>query len=160
MTKERKTFDRIEYSLVRERAPEPYNVRPTRPREVAQILGPMLAHADREKFIVLMMNNGGGIVAVDVSSVGTMRESLIDIPLIFRGAVMTNCSRIIVAHNHPSGGLEPSDNDIAMTRRLQEAGDILGIQVLDHLLFAGDEWISFTEKGYMDAGNLLGTLRR
>lgn len=68
---------------------------------------------------------------------------------VFRGAIVSSCANIIVAHNHPSGNLEPSNEDISLTKKLIEAGKIIEINVFDHIIFAENEYTSFVEKRLM-----------
>jgi DNA repair protein RadC len=65
---------------------------------------------------------------------------------VFRGAIVATCASVILAHNHPSGNLDPSNEDISITKRLSEAGKILDINVIDHLIFTDDGFTSFVEQ--------------
>ena len=70
---------------------------------------------------------------------------------VFADPIVDRACAIIVAHNHPSGRLEPSAEDLEITRRLESAGELIGIELLDHLVFSGREWLSFVERGLIKA---------
>ena len=89
------------------------------------------------------------IVRKELISVGTLNASLIHPREVFEPAVTHLAAHIIVAHNHPSGGVEPSEEDIEVTKRLVEAGKILGIEVIDHVIIAKNGYLSFKEKGLL-----------
>jgi DNA repair protein RadC len=78
---------------------------------------------------------------------GTSSQALVDPPDVIRPALLANASRIIVAHNHPSGNPEPSKEDIALTKRLKEAGSIVGVQLLDHLVIGKHGYASLRDMG-------------
>lgn len=103
----------------------------------------------REHFMVFHLDTQNHIIARNEVSVGTLNASLIHPREVFRPAIHDNCSHIIVAHNHPSGGLEPSQEDIMVTKRLQDAGKLLGIEVLDHIIVTKNGYRSFKESQLM-----------
>ena len=74
---------------------------------------------------------------------------MVDAKLVYSVALKCNASSIIVAHNHPSGNPEPSDEDIAVTKQLIEAGEIMGVEILDHIILGVNKFISLREKGYV-----------
>jgi DNA repair protein RadC len=124
----------------------------TRPDIVADLIRSVLhkeAKVDREKehFWVIGLNTRNGIKYLDLVSLGTLNASLVHPRETFRYAVMKAVSSIVLAHNHPSGSPDPSDDDLALTRRLKEAGHVLGIEVLDHVIIAGGRFTSFKERG-------------
>ncbi|HOI43214.1 MAG TPA: JAB domain-containing protein, partial [Elusimicrobiales bacterium] len=85
----------------------------------------------------------------DIVSIGTLNYNLVHPREVFEPAVKNLAAGVIVAHNHPSGCLEPSDEDISLTKRLAEAGRLLGIELLDHVIVAKGGWLSFKEKGLL-----------
>jgi DNA repair protein RadC len=101
-----------------------------------------------EVLVVCLNGNHQAIGWVKVAS-GGFNAAKIDPRLVFAVALQTASSAIILAHNHPSGNLQPSAEDQAITRRLKEAGDILGIHVLDHVILTRDSYYSFEEAGLM-----------
>ncbi|MDA8239576.1 MAG: hypothetical protein M0Z67_04290 [Nitrospiraceae bacterium] len=123
--------------------------------DVLQVLSAMLAtesEIDREKehFWVLGLNTKNAIKFVDLVSLGTLTASLIHPRETFRLAVHRGVASIIVAHNHPSGDTAPSREDIAITERLRDAGEILGIKLLDHVIIGNEgAHTSMLEKGYL-----------
>jgi DNA repair protein RadC len=123
-------------------APRNYRVR--HPSDVL----PLLQHyADRpqEHFIVITLNGAHEVIAVRVVSIGLVNRTLVHPREIFADAIKDRAVAVICAHNHPSGKTHPSNEDHAVTRALQEAGGILGIRLLDHIVFAGAEHYSFLE---------------
>lgn len=108
-----------------------------------------IAHfADRqENLITINLNGAGELLSSRVVSRGTIDRSLVHPREVFTNAVNEQANAVIVAHNHPSGNLKPSGEDIAVTKRLQQAGDILGIEVLDHIIFSESDYYSMLEEG-------------
>lgn len=117
------------------------------PAEVAEIIREHIQGDEREHFIVLLLNNKNKIAKIHTVSIGTVSESIVHPREVFRAAIVFGASSIIVAHNHPSGALELSKEDIATTERLKEAAKIIGIQLLDHVII-GDGFYSMRENGY------------
>ena len=107
-------------------------------------------YADRkqEQFIVVSLNGAHEIIAIRVVSIGTLTKTIIHPREVFSDPIADRAAAIIIAHNHPSGNTEPSDEDILITERLTKAGTILGIPVLDHLILSPNcDYISFVELG-------------
>ena len=103
----------------------------------------------QEVFGVLILNTKNKIVAVHEISRGTLNASMAHPREVFKPAVLHNAASIICFHNHPSGDPEPSRDDIGLTKRLFEAGKIMGIEVLDHIIVGDDRYISLKERGVM-----------
>lgn len=120
------------------------------PQSVVDHVAPMIAAAEKELFAVLSLNTRNGILACDVTSVGTAQATLVHPREVFRRAVQLGAVSIIVAHNHPSGDVSPSGEDIEITKRLHEAGVVLGINLLDHVIVSkwkgGYEYCSMKER--------------
>jgi DNA repair protein RadC len=91
---------------------------------------------DREGFAVIHLDSRGSVRSVELATVGILNASLAHPREIFKAAILANAAKVILAHNHPSGDPEPSEEDFSVTRRLISAGDILGIGVLDHVIVA------------------------
>ncbi len=102
--------------------------------------------SSKEHFCVFFLDTQNKIIGKEIVSTGTLNASLIHPRETFRSAIMQNSCSVIVAHNHPSGGLEPSAEDITVTKRLVEAGKLLGIAVLDHVIVTMDSYTSFKER--------------
>ena len=100
---------------------------------------------DKEHFYVLHLDTRSRVKMVELVSLGTLTSSLVHPRETFRRAVMQGSASIIVAHNHPSGECDPSDEDIQVTKLLHEAGNILGISLIDHVIFSEKQFFSFKE---------------
>jgi len=104
---------------------------------------------DVEQFIVLHLDTKNAIRTMQVVSTGTINASQVHPREVFRAAILNGASRVIVLHNHPSGDPKPSPEDIAMTARLKEAGKIIGINLLDHIIVGQNRYFSFADKGIL-----------
>lgn len=101
-----------------------------------------------EQFKVLLLNRAHKVLGVFEVSSGSSTGTVADPKLIFVAALKTNACGIIMAHNHPSGNLHPSQTDIDLTRKMKDGGKLLEIQVLDHLIVTKDGYFSFTDEGF------------
>lgn len=108
------------------------------------------ATRDQEQFIVLVLNGAHEVLNVFVATVGLVNKTLVHPREIFSDAIQRRGTAIAIAHNHPSGKLDPSEDDINVTKRILISGDILGIKVLDHIIFSSSSYYSFLEHGLMD----------
>lgn len=108
-----------------------------------------IRNEQQEHFVCASLDCAGHVINVRVITIGLINHSLVHPREVFRGAITDNASTIIVAHNHPSGSLDPSPQDIAITTQLKEAGTILGIQLLDHVIISQNGHYSFSEHGYL-----------
>jgi DNA repair protein RadC len=104
---------------------------------------------DREMFIVVCLRRGNHINAINIVSIDTMNHSLAHPSEVFKPAILSNSASIIVAHNHPGGDLAHSGDDKAITKQLIEAGQILGIELLDHLVIGEDHYHSMADNNEM-----------
>ncbi|MGM0471350.1 MAG: RadC family protein [Bacillota bacterium] len=120
----------------------------TSPQDVANLLLAKLSFVSREHFITLLLDTKNQVLAIEEVSVGSLSNSVVHPREVFKSAIKRSSAAIIVAHNHPSGNPEPSSADIAITKRLQEAGKIIGIEVLDHLIIGNEDYISLKESGH------------
>ena len=103
----------------------------------------------KEHFCVIFLDTQNRIIGKEIVSIGTLNASLIHPRETFRTAIRKNCCSIIVAHNHPSGSLEPSPEDLHVTKRLRAAGQLLGIELLDHVIVTATAFCSFREQGLL-----------
>ncbi len=101
----------------------------------------------RERFVAFWLNSVNKVLGFEVITEGLLNSSLVHPREVFRGAIVATSAAILIAHNHPSGNPEPSAEDIAITKQLVEAGKIIGIPVHDHIIFAGESFTSFAERG-------------
>lgn len=118
----------------------------TSPEDLAEIFIPLLKDEVKEKFIVVCLNTSNQIIKFEIISIGNLNSSIVHPREVFKVAIDNNSASIFLIHNHPSGNSEPSKEDIAITKRLAEAGKIFDITVLDHLIIAGDKFTSLVEK--------------
>ncbi len=119
------------------------------PADVAGILQEYFRDKDREEFLIVLLNTANVITGLSQISVGGLAASVVEPRQVFKVAVLANAAALILAHNHPSGNVEPSREDIRITRQLVEAGQLRGIPVHDHLIIAGDTYTSLAERGLM-----------
>ena len=106
-----------------------------------------LENCDKEYFIVIYLDRKMKVNASSIISIGGLNSSIVHPREVFKPALLTSSASIILVHNHPSGDTAPSQEDIEVTRRLREAGDILGIEVLDHIIIGAGRYLSFRAKG-------------
>jgi DNA repair protein RadC len=118
------------------------------PADVDRILRGRIANLDRENFVVVLLNTKNEVIETSTVSVGTLSTSLVHPREVFKPAIRASAASVILAHNHPSGKVEPSKEDREVTRRLGEAAGILGIEVLDHVI-VGDGYFSLKEHGML-----------
>lgn len=115
------------------------------PSEVWQQLKD-IRESKKEHFVVFFLNTQNQEIQRETISVGTLNSSLIHPREVFEPAIKHLASHILVAHNHPSGSLEPSDEDLNVTKRLCDSGKLLGIEVIDHVIVTAKGYMSFKEK--------------
>ena len=119
------------------------------PADVAKLARDVLEMHEmaEENFIILCLNTKNKIAGVHTVSIGSLNASIVHPREVFKAAMLNNASGIICLHNHPSGDPEPSREDIEITHRLDNAGNILGINVLDHIIIGDGRYISLKEQG-------------
>ncbi len=118
----------------------------TSPQDVADIFIPLLRDELKEKFILVCLNSANKIIAYEIISVGNLNSSVVHPREVFKAAIDHRSASIILLHNHPSGNPEPSNEDIAITKKMVESGKILDILVFDHIIIAGNTYTSFVER--------------
>ena len=109
-----------------------------------------LKDEEQEHFIVLCLNTKNEIIARKTISIGTLDQAIVHPRDVYRFAIKNNAARIIAVHNHPSGNPEPSENDKTVTKRLIRSGDILGVEILDHIIIGNDNYVSLRERGLFE----------
>lgn len=119
------------------------------PQDVYQAVSPRMSHLDRETFMVFYLNAKNQAVHSETISVGSLTSSLVHPRELFKGAIKRSAAAVILVHNHPSGDPTPSEDDLLLTRRLVQAGELLGIQVLDHIIVGYGRFISLKERGHL-----------
>ena len=119
----------------------------SRPAIVAEVMQPLLERQAKEQFYVIMLNTKNKIVGLSLISQGNLDSSVVHPREVFQPAILSSAASVILCHNHPSGDTSPSLEDIRLTERLNEAGKILGIPVLDHVII-GDGFSSLKASGH------------
>lgn len=119
------------------------------PQDAATFLMPEMSSLQQEHFVVLFLNVKNQVLHKQTIFIGSLNSSIVHPREIFREAVKRSAASIICAHNHPSGNAAPSPEDIEVTKRLQEAGYIIGIELVDHVIIGDHQFTSLKEKGYM-----------
>ncbi|ARK22254.1 JAB domain-containing protein [Sporosarcina ureae] len=119
------------------------------PEDGFHLFKQFLGELDREYFVIMCLDVKNQPTAINVCHVGSLNASIVHPREVMKTAILSNSCSIIVAHNHPSGNPTPSAEDISVTKRLKEAGEIMGIDVLDHLIIGEDTFVSLKEKGYL-----------
>ena len=107
-----------------------------------------LRHESKEYFFAIHLDGKNRICCIDEISVGSLNQSIVHPREVFKSALLSSAAAIIVLHNHPTGDTTPSREDIEITRRLKETGEVIGIRLLDHIVI-GDNYASFVEMGLL-----------
>lgn len=118
----------------------------TGPESIYQLVFPRLKNELREHFVAVYLNARNNVLSQETISVGSLNASIVHPREVFRPALLHGAAALILAHNHPSGDSEPSEEDRAITRRLHEAGKLLGIELLDHVVVARGGFTSLRER--------------
>ena len=124
------------------------NTRYTAPSQIFEAFH-FLMQETKEYFLTLHLDGKNRINCIDVVSIGSLNQSIVHPREVFKTALLSSAAAIILVHQHPTGDPSPSSEDIAITRRLKEAGDIIGIKILDHCIIGQDSYISFVERGLL-----------
>ena len=120
------------------------------PQDVHNLLGPEMSALAQEQLRVLLLNTRNQVRGQRVIYMGNVNSSVIRPAEVLRAAVIESAPSIIISHNHPSGDPTPSPEDVSITRELVQAGKLLGIDLLDHVVIGGDRWVSLKERKLMD----------
>ncbi len=119
---------------------------------VANYLQIKIGNKNEEHFMILYFDTKNKLINEEIS-IGTLNASLVHPREVFKKAIVNNTSQIVIAHNHPSGDSKPSEDDITTTKRLVDAGKLVGISIIDHLVIGNGEYFSFKDNGII-SGNL------
>jgi len=122
------------------------NKKITSPDEIARMFIPILRDEVIEKFLVVVLGSSNKIANYKVISEGSLNSSVVHPREVFKFAVENDAASIILIHNHPSGNLEPSREDISITKKIVESGKMMDIPVFDHIIIGGNNYSSFVEK--------------
>ena len=116
------------------------------PQVVATFLQEKIGREKKEHFYILALDSRNNLVKMNNVSIGTLDASLVHPREVFKEAIQVSAAKVIIAHNHPSGDSEPSEGDLVITNRLVEAGKILEIEVVDHIIVTSNSFLSFKER--------------
>ncbi len=115
--------------------------------DVYNIMHPQIADLPHEEFWVLLLNKSNRVIKKERISIGGVDGTIADIKMIFKSAIDSLASSIILCHNHPSGNLQPSGSDVSLTKKMKQAGEMLNIKVLDHVIVTETGFYSFADEG-------------
>jgi DNA repair protein RadC len=141
-----KSINIVSVKLVRERKAIYGPKTITGPQELASVVKRFLADTDREVFLTVNFSTANTINSIHIVSIGSVDRAIVHAREVFKAAILSNASSIALVHSHPSGSLTPSLEDIDITRKLTQCGEILGIKVIDHIIVANDQHLSFAER--------------
>jgi len=119
------------------------------PEDVADLLMPRFRYEAKENFLAVLLSTKNHVLKTPVISIGSLNASIVHPRELFREAINASAASVILAHNHPSGDPAPSQEDIELTLKLVEAGQMLDIPVLDHIILGDGKYVSFKEKGIL-----------
>jgi len=119
------------------------------PQDLAKAIRKSITMKAKEHFKLVLLNTRNKVINISTISIGTLNASLVHPREVFKDALIHCASSIILAHNHPSDDPEPSDDDVSLTRRLADAGRLMGIEVLDHIIITSKGYTSFKERGLL-----------
>lgn len=136
-------------SLVRDESPDDYKKSVTCSRDVSRVATALLGECVHESLLVFYLDTKNRILGVHEASRGGMAAAACKPGDIYRGALLAVASAIVLAHNHPSGVSTPSEDDITFTRKMRRAGELLGVQLLDHIVVADESYTSFLDSGLL-----------
>ena len=116
------------------------------PDDVVALVGKKLRKEQREHFLVVLLNARHEVTGIETISIGSLNASIVHPREVFRPAMIATAASVVLVHNHPSGDAEPSEEDLSITKRLVECGELLGIGVLDHVIVASRGVVSFRSR--------------
>ncbi len=119
------------------------------PQDVYDLVISKVQKENRELFILILLNTKNKIITLETISVGSLNSSVVHPREVFRKAISWSSAGMILVHNHPSGDVSPSKEDILLTSRLTESGNLLGIEILDHVIIGENDYYSFKENNYI-----------
>lgn len=144
----RKTWKRLEVTYTREAASEPYGTACRSGLDIARLAKDAIRSATKEHFLAFLLDAKNRLIGIHVVSIGTLDAATVHPREVFTPALLTAAKSIVVAHNHPSGDPAPSAEDQLVTDRLRSAGELLGIELLDHVIVGRDRFYCFSEQAY------------
>ena len=142
-----KRVDIVSIKMVKDSSIKYANRQIGSPFDAFVLVKELIEGCDRQKLLAICLDTKNQPVNISVVSIGTVNSSIVHPREVFKTAILSNSSRIMLAHNHPSQILKPSREDRIITDRLKDAGEILGIELLDHLIVSDNKYYSFKENG-------------
>jgi len=136
----------------------PYSI--TRPEEAYELVRDELTKSDRERFLSILLSTRNMVIGIETVGIGTINTCMVTARELFKSALLANAHSIILCHNHPSGDLTPSNEDIALTGKIVNAGEILGIDVCDHLIVGRDGFKSLKAMNLMTGNRSILSMTR
>jgi DNA repair protein RadC len=120
------------------------------PRQAADLFRAFVGDSDREHLVAIFLDTQNRFLGLHTVSIGTLDYSVVHPREVFKAAILSNASSLVLAHNHPSGESAPSEEDVRITRELQKAGELLDIPLMDHIVVGEASYTSFMELGLLD----------
>jgi len=139
-----KLFQAVSEQYTKEKIPKKISL--TSSQAVTNYLREKIGREKKEHFLILSLDTRSNLIRENIVSVGTLNANLVHPREVFKEAIDARAASVILAHNHPSGDAEPSEDDLTITKRLTEAGKIIGIEILDHIIITKNKVFSFKEK--------------
>ena len=127
----------------------PDKIQITQSSDIYKVLQPFLSDLQTEEFWVIFLNQNNRLIGKSKLSSGGINQSVVDVRILFKAALDHFATGIVIAHNHPSGNLKPSQEDLKITKQITEAGILLNIQLLDHLIIAQNSFLSFADENLL-----------
>lgn len=115
------------------------------PQDAVHLANPFVENADREYLLVCCLDGKSHPISMEVVSIGIVNQCLVGMREVFKNAILSNAASMIVFHNHPSGACEPSESDLVVSKKLKQAGGLLDIEVLDHIILGEESFCSIAE---------------
>ena len=154
-----KKYDKLEVVNVRlVKEPSILSDKPiASPNDAVDLIAKLISEFDREVVCVLNLSADGTPISMNIVSIGTLTTALVSPREVMKGTILANASAFIMMHCHPSGNTRPSRDDAVVTQRMKEAGALLDIEMVDHIIVAcgNEKRFSFMESGYMKASNII-----
>ena len=144
-----KRVDIVSLRMVKEQSFLYPNRKISSPEDGNLLFKSLLDEKDKEHFLVACLNTKNEVNSIEIVSIGSLNASIVHPREVFKSAILSNAASILLCHNHPSGHVKPSNEDIAITERIREAGLILGIPVIDHIIIGKEGYYSFKENNQL-----------
>jgi len=114
-----------------------------------QLFRARIGNSDRENFVVILLDAKNKPLGIQTVSIGSLTAAIVHPREVFKAAIVSNAAAVVAGHNHPSGDPTPSREDLEITKRLKESGELLGIGFLDHVILGDDDYVSFADRGLL-----------